>query len=72
MRRRLLLALTPALLILAACDARREYPPGYEDVGLWKGPSIRVDTEVPNQYPNGTTREAHQVDAHPPESEEAH
>lgn len=72
MRRRLLLGLAPLLLLLAACEARRDYPPGYTDVGLWQGPSIRVDTEVPDQYPNGTTRDAHLVDAHPPEEEEAH
>lgn len=72
MRRHLLLVLAPALLLLAACDARRDYPPGYTDVDLWRGPSIREHTEVPNQYPEGTTRDAHLVDAHPPEEDEAH
>lgn len=61
MRRPLLLALVPTLLLLAACDARRDYPPGYTDVDLWRGPSIRIDTEVPNQYPDGTTRGSHQL-----------
>lgn len=57
MRRRLLFALLPTLLLFTACDARQQYPPGTTDVGLWSGPNIRENTEVPNQYPNGTTRD---------------
>ena len=62
MRRRHIATFALPLLLLVACDARREFPPGFTDVGLWQGPQIRVHTEVPDQYPNGTTREAHLVD----------
>ena len=61
--------LTPILILVLAswalvgCDARQSYPPGYTDTDLWQGPPIRVDTEVPVQYPDGTTREAHLHDA---------
>lgn len=63
MRRRLIATLALPMLLLVACDARQTYPPGYTDVDLWQGPPIRVDTEVPNQYPHGTTREALMYDA---------
>lgn len=43
--------------LLAACDAPADYPPGVTDTERWERNDIRIDTEVPNQYPNGTTRE---------------
>lgn len=60
MRRRILVFLLPLALALAACTPPQSFPEGKTDVDLWRA-SIRVDTEVPNQYPNGTTRS--QVDA---------
>lgn len=73
MRRRLPLALVPVLLLLlVSCELRQTYPQGYTDVELWGGPPIRVDTEVPDQYPDGTTRDAHAVDTFAPAEEGGH
>lgn len=58
MRRRTIASLALPLLLLVACEARQSYPDGYTDTDLWNGPPIRVDTEVPNQYPDGSTRDA--------------
>ncbi|MDZ7801199.1 MAG: hypothetical protein U5K81_10470 [Trueperaceae bacterium] len=55
MRRRILVILLPLALALAACTPPQSFPKGTTDVDVWRN-SIRDDTEVPNQYPNGTTR----------------
>lgn len=56
MRRRLLVILVPLLLVLVACNPPQSFPEGKTDTTMWH-PTIREGTEVPNQYPNGTTRE---------------
>ena len=52
-RRALLLFLAALALILAACQPNQEYGPNATDVDLWEQYDIRIDTEVPNQYPDG-------------------
>lgn len=65
MRRRSLVILVPLLLAFAGCSPPQSFPEGKTDTTLWH-PPIREGTEVPNQYPNGTTREqeAEREDAH--------
>ena len=54
MKRRALLFFIAALaLILAACQPNQEFGPNATDVDLWERYDIRIDTEVPNQYPDG-------------------
>ena len=52
-RRSLPLLVVVIALALVACEPPQNYGPGATDVDLWKPHQIRVDTEVPNQYPNG-------------------
>ena len=53
--RRAATAVTALLLAfaLAACTPPQHYPDDVTDVDLWERTDIRVDTEVPDQYPNG-------------------
>lgn len=44
--------------VLAACTPPQQFPEGTTDTELWERNDIRIDTEVPNQYPDGTTRGA--------------
>lgn len=55
-RSSLLLAALLALL-LVACDPPQEFGPNTTDVEMWDVNDIRVDTEVPDQYPEGRTRD---------------
>lgn len=54
MSRRLLLPLLVAVaMILAACQPPRDFGPHATDVDLWDPRDYRIDTEVPDQYPDG-------------------
>ena len=54
MKRRLLLVpFTLLAFALVGCQPNQEFGPNATDTDLWDVYDIRVDTEVPNQYPNG-------------------
>lgn len=52
-RRILLCSIVLVAFGLVGCQAPQEYGPNATDSDLWDLYDIRIDTEVPNQYPNG-------------------
>lgn len=54
MRNRVLpILLALSLTLIAGCQPGQEFEPNATDVDLWEVHDIRIDTEVPNQYPDG-------------------
>lgn len=54
MRNRVLpILLALSVTLIAGCQPGQEFGRNATDVDLWEVHDIRVDTEVPNQYPNG-------------------
>ncbi len=54
MRNRVLpILLALSLTLIAGCQPGQEFGPNATDVDLWEVYDIRVDSEVPDQYPNG-------------------
>ncbi len=52
-RRLFLCSIALVVFGLAGCQAPQEFGPNATDSDLWEIHDIRIDTEVPNQYPNG-------------------
>ena len=61
-----------AALALSACESPAGYPDGTTDVELWESTDLRIDTEVPNQYPDGTTREVPAYEGDDADEDEGH